>query len=151
MIKPLGWLLAAALLAGCGEELGDLDMSPVYIDFGEIDFQDEACFDCDCDEHCRATTVTLLNEGTAPLNISLPYGLDAERFCLEGFQDVSEPIEIPALEPEASYLLVLSICGYVPGEQTLLVEGEIVFHTDGDREEVGLDWSYTPIRDQSGE
>ena len=142
--------LLPALLTGCGAP-GALDMDPTLIDWGDIDFQDEACFDCECDDHCGPTDVTLRNAGEAPLNVWLPDGLDAERFCLKGFEDVSDPIEIPTLDPGDSYLLELSICGYVPGEQTLLVQGEIIFHTDGDRAEAGLSWSYTPLRDQAGD
>jgi len=136
-------------LAACGK--GELDLNFDALGWGEIDFQDDACPDCQCDEGCGPTLVELTNIGDAPLNVEIPEGLDPDRFCLNGFEDVSDPIVIPTMEPDDAYILQLSVCGYLPGEQTLTVTGQIAFETDGVEETVGLDWSYTPIRDQSGE
>jgi len=133
-------------LAACGK--GELDINFTSIDWGEIDFQSDECPDCQCDGGCGPTLVELINVGDAPLNVSIPDGLDPDRFCLDGFSDLDDPIVIPALEPDDAYILELSICGYLPGEQTLTVSGQITFETDGVDETVGLPWTYTPIRVQ---
>ena len=90
--------------------------------------------------------MVLLNDGEDPLTVA-SIEVDAERFCLEGF-DLSQPVEIPILAPAESYSLILSVCDYLPGEQTLEVAGQIVFETDGYPSWSTLTWTYVPLRNQ---
>jgi hypothetical protein len=141
-------MLLMALLA-CGQ--GELDIRPNAYDWGEINFLDEECLECECDDHCGPIEIELTNIGDAPLVVELPEGYDGDRFCLKGFDDPDAAITLPDLGPDETYLLELAICGYLPGEQTLNLAGQIGFRTDGVNGGASFEWAYVPIRDQSSE
>ena len=140
--------LLLALLA-CGSQ-GDLELTPRSVEWGEVNFQNEPCTDCECDAGCGPTELTLLNEGEADLNVQLPNGYDGERLCIAGFPEYDEPIDLGVIAPDSSYTLTLSVCGYVVGtssEQGEALSGTMTFITDGEKGAVELEWSFTPIRD----
>ncbi len=145
-------MLMWALAAGCSSP-GALDIDPINIDFGTVDFQTDACMDCACDDHCAGTDVTLTNKGDSDLNVSLPEGWDGEHLCLVGFEEPDAELVLPRLKPGSSYVFTFTVCGYVVGagrsELTTLVEGETVFHSDGEQATSSLTWSFTPVRDMS--
>ncbi len=139
-----------AFVVGCTAP-GALEIDPINIDFGTVDFQSDSCQDCACDDHCAGTDVTLTNKGDGDLNVSLPTGYDGEHLCLIGFEDPEAELVFPPLKPGSSYQLTFSVCGYVVGagrsELTTLVEGETLFHSDGEQATSSLTWSFTPVRD----
>ncbi len=136
----MAWLIA---LLACSE--GDLAIEPVSLDWGEVDFQTAECLDCVCDEGCAARDLVLTNAGDADLEVSLPLGMDADHLCPIG-HDPTEAIELGVLEPEASFILRIAVCGYVPGERDTEVTGTIDLENDGVDTVIEVPWSFTPIR-----
>jgi hypothetical protein len=129
-------------LLGCST--GVLEISPNPVVWGEIDFLGGPPEECDDDEGgCAPTTVTLRNSGDADLEVRAN-GYDDAYLCVEGFPD-GAALELGSLPPGATYPIVLSVCGYEPGDLTSEVSGSIVFEHDGDGS-ASLDWSFTPVR-----
>ncbi len=131
------------LLFACAE--GDLAIEPVSLDWGEIDFQDDGCRDCLCEAGCAPMDLVLTNAGEADLEVSLPAGMDADHLCPIG-HDPSGPIELGVLESDASFILRIAVCGYLPGERDTEVSGTVDIENDGVDTVIQVPWSFTPIR-----
>ncbi len=135
-------LLALWTLIGCGE--GDLAIEPVSLSWGEVDFQTSACTDCTCDEGCQPKDLVLTNAGDGDLKLDLPLGVDAH-LCPFGY-DGAEALDLGTLEPDASFVLTLSVCSYEPGERDTEVSGTIDLETDGVDTVIQVPFTFTPIR-----
>lgn len=138
------WLFPV-LLGACGGPGGDLRPDPPSLDFGPVDFMQVMP-----SNGYLATEVTLHNEGEGPLSIQIP-NFDQTHLCMEGWDGHEGPIELPTLDPDAWYLLVVGVCGYETGERDSEVRGSIQLVNDGQDPLVTLPWSFTPIRDLGGD
>ena len=133
--------LCVLLLPACRGPRGSLQVEPLSIDFGEVDFQQEMP-----DGGYDPRVITLSNRGEQDLDVWLP-GYDQERLCLEGFTAAEGVIELPTLSPGSPYLLTLSVCGYLSGERDLEVEGALRFLNDGEEPAVDLEYRFIPVRE----
>lgn len=132
-------LTPLVLLCGCAR--GALALDPPELRWGEVDFQAEPL---DCEGGCDPMTATLRNEGSGELPLRLPDGYDGEHLCIAGF-DPEEPLELGVLAPGSSYVLEISVCGYLAGERDAEVSGALRLDADG--EQVLWPWAFTPVRD----
>ena len=132
------------LLAACNP--GDVSASPATVDWGEVDFHNADPDECDEDEGgCDPRTVAITNNGTGEATLSAS-GFDSDHICVQGFAP-GGPIDIGLLGPSATYNLVLSVCGYGPGERNQEISGDLVFSVeDATQESLTVSWTFIPVR-----
>ncbi len=133
---------------------GVLELNPSSLEWGEVDFHNEACMDCACADGCGLTQLFLNNTGEGELFVSMPQGFDDAHLCIDGY-DSQPNLELGTLQPEEFFLLNVSVCGYeagelnTPGEDPArAVSGSLRFTTDGEPAQASIDFSFVPIRDQ---
>ncbi len=138
-------MLSLLALFACGE--GDLAVEPVSLAWGDVDFQTTACTDCLCDEGCEPRELALTNAGDADIKVDLPLGVDTH-LCPFGY-DGAKALDLGTLEPDATFVLTLSVCAYEPGERDTQVSGTIDVETDGADTVIQVPFTFTPIRNIS--
>ncbi len=133
------------LLLACSS--GEIAISPALVDWGEVNFHDTEPSECDPDEGgCDPRTAAITNNGDGEVSLNAT-SFDGEHICVEGFP-LGGAIDLGLLGPGATYNLVLSVCGYGPGERNSTLTGDIVFELDGAKEDSAtLSWSFVPVRD----
>jgi hypothetical protein len=128
----------AAFVAACS---GELTVSPTSIAFGDVDFQRErppAGYD--------ARTLQIANQGDRRLDVVFE-GFDAEHLLLAAPVLVAQaPPTLPPLAPGEVTQVTIGVWGYVPGELTTELTGQIRVVADHARDPVVVDWSFTPVR-----
>lgn len=141
MTRPLLF----ALCCGCAS--GSLEVSPNPLVWDEpVDFHDATPRECDGAEGgCAAQALNLTNTGSAELRVRIPAGFDESTICFVGFA-ADTLVEIPAIPPEATYSLQVSVCGYPTGSLESEVTGVISLTTDGKPEQLDVSFAYTPVR-----
>jgi hypothetical protein len=151
-MKPL-FLVFFALPMACSSD-GVLELDPVSLDWGEVDFHTEECMDCACPDGCGLTPLFLNNTGEAPLQIHMPNGFDDAHLCIDGYDSESN-LDLGILQPGEFFLLNISVCGYEAGELNTEgeeparpVTGSLRFSTDGEPAKASAEFSFVPVRKQ---
>jgi hypothetical protein len=141
-------------LAWACNSTGTLELDPGSLDWGEVDFHNDACMDCACTDGCGLTPLFLNNTGDAPLAIQMPLGFDDAHLCIDGYEN-EKNLDLGTLEPGELFLLNVSVCGYEAGdlnteteETPRPVSGNLRFSTDGNPAQISAPFSFIPVRIQ---
>ncbi len=129
-------------LLACGQ--GDLAVEPVSLTWGDVDFQTTECMDCTCDDGCEPQELVLTNAGDGDITVELPLGVDPH-LCPYGY-DGDTALDLGTLAPDATFVLILSVCSYEPGERDTEVNGTVDIETDGVDSVIQVPFRFTPIR-----
>jgi hypothetical protein len=145
--------LVLGTMAACSSS-GTLELDPGTLAWGEVDFHNDECMDCDCADGCGLTPLFLNNVGDGPLDIQMPNGFDDTHLCIDGYES-EKGLNLGTLEPGEFFLLNVSVCGYVAGELNTESEtdprpvtGKLRFTTDGNPADVSASFSFVPVRIQ---
>jgi hypothetical protein len=145
--------LVLGTVAACSSS-GTLELNPGTIDWGEVDFHNNECMDCDCADGCGLTPLFLNNVGEGPLEIQMPNGFDDTHLCIDGYES-EKGLNLGTLAPGEFFLLNVSVCGYAAGELNTEAEtdprpvtGTLRFTTDGNPADVSGSFSFIPVRNQ---
>jgi hypothetical protein len=132
-------VLLLALLACSKTEIG---VTPQFLDWGEVDFQQEMGT-----SGYEPQTMIITNTGEKDVDIQL-VGFPSDRLLLGVAQLASDdPPTLPTLPPTASHQFTIGVQSYELGEQTTLVEGSFDVTAEGVKEPITVNWQYVPIRD----
>lgn len=141
-------------LAWACSSSGTLELDPGTLDWGVVDFHNDACMDCTCTDGCGLTPLFLNNTGDGPLEIKMPNGFDDAHLCIDGYES-EKNLTLGTLEPGEFFLLNVSVCGYEAGELNTEAEevprpvsGALRFSTDGNPAKIDAPFSFVPVRIQ---
>ena len=133
-MRPWPYLV---LCVGCGGSDG-LMVVPATLDFGEVDFQQEAP-----PEGYNAQTLSFENTTGRRLTVSFP-GFPSDRLTLTALFSTPEPPTLAPLEPGESQAVVIGVSAYELGERDTVVETRVLLRTI--RGDQAVPVLYTPIR-----
>lgn len=128
------------LLLACAEPAVDINVSPDQLDFGEVQFTAEMP-----DEGFAQEEVVLTNASERETVLTLP-PYDDDHLCIEGFDNDQLPQDLTSMTHQATYVLRVGICGYIPGEADSEVALTLTVQTDGTPSTVEIPITFTPIR-----
>jgi hypothetical protein len=127
------------LLLACAETL-EFDVIPETLDLGEVEITAEMP-----EGGFAQGVVTLRNAGEVGATLALPE-YDTTSLCLAGFTTQEFPVDLGEVNPGASYLFTVGICGYPPGMDGAVVGTSFEVWTDGDPDTLTVPVSFTPTR-----
>ena len=138
-------LLLLGALVACGG--ADLSVSPVSLDFGEVDFQQtrpDAGFD--------PLPVTITNNGKDPVDLVIE-NFDSTHLLLGAQLVVDDPPTLASLEEGQQAVLTVAVWDYdvAAGERDSLVKGSFDLNASNLKDPLVVSWSFTPIRNIGGD
>jgi hypothetical protein len=131
------WL---AVLAGCGSD--PLIVTPTFVDFGEVDFQQARP-----DTGYNQQTINLQNSGKRDLDLQVA-GIDETRVFVGAFWLSEDEHTLPTIQGGSYTDLTLSVWDYdhEAGELTTTITGSIQVEGKALSDPIEIDWSYVPVR-----
>ena len=127
------------LLLGCTKT--EIEYSPTFIDWGEINFYNEMP-----ENGYEPQNIVFRNMGKKQTSLSVS-GFNKEYFCVVGELENSF-IDISELEPNQIFEISVSVCNYVEenGERDTKISGQFQIFDEIQYKNIGsIDWSFTPI------
>lgn len=131
------WWLGLALVGCKGDPLV---VTPTFVDFGEVDFQQPRP-----DTGYNEQQITLQNDGKSTLELRVT-GIDEERVFVGAFWLSDADHTLTPIEAGSFSTLTLSVWDYEAGELTTTITGSIQIEGSKLRDPVVIDWSYVPVR-----
>lgn len=128
------WLWLGAL-AGCGGAATEVEISPSPLDLGTVLFPTEMP-----EGGYASAEVEVVNVGEEAAELTLlPW--EGDRLCVEGFPDASAGGALAAMSPGSTYLLVVQVCGHIPGDFETTVEERLTLSAaTGERFDLAVSW-----------
>lgn len=128
------------VLLACSEPAVEINTSPDELAFGDVEFTAEMP-----EGGFAQEDLVLTNASERETVLTLP-PYDDDHLCIEGFDNDQLPQDLASMTQQATYVLRVGVCGYVPGEAESEVQLTLTINTDGTPSTVQVPVSFTPIR-----